>query len=145
MKTTALLGVCILLLSASRLAAQTDATMPTRTIITPHAYPTKIESLGAGVNSSADDFAPAVIGQGRVIYFTTTRNGNQDVFSTSLSGSRWSGAASVGTAIVRRRSSVGIAAYPFRRLKSSRASRAAKRAFVRRYRGPSRRGSCMKR
>lgn len=99
MKTLAFFGVCILLLSASPLVAQTDGTTPTRTIITPREYPTKVESLGAGVNSSADDFAPALIGQGRVLYFTTTRNGQQDVFSASKSGTRWSGAASVGTSL----------------------------------------------
>ncbi len=112
MKTFACLSVCVLLLSTMPLAAQTDVPQPARTIITPTQYPTVVESLGAAVNSPQDDFAPAVIGGGRVLYFTTTRNGNQDVYSTSKGDAQWSRAASVGNALNSRADEGGTAITP---------------------------------
>ncbi len=60
-----------------------------RTIITPPNHAVSISNLGAGVNSTDDDFAPMVLGNGRVLYFTSNRTGDQDIYSTAASRTGW--------------------------------------------------------
>ena len=81
----AMLFLPALFLSAP-LMAQDEA--PVRPAITPERYDVSIRSVSP-VNSSDDDFAPMLLGSGRVMYFTTNRNGDQDIFSAIQGGSNW--------------------------------------------------------
>ncbi|MCZ7555231.1 MAG: OmpA family protein [Bacteroidia bacterium] len=58
---------------------------PPRQMITPERYDVTIRPVSGALNSSDDDFSPMIIGSGRVMYFTSTRNGSQDIF-TAIAG-----------------------------------------------------------
>ena len=90
--------LCSIVLLFSTLVAQ-EQTKVQRQIITPKNYPVSIANLGSNVNSSADDFSPMVLGNGRVLYFTSTRGGDQDIYSVLASSGGWSSLTSAGTAL----------------------------------------------
>ena len=73
--------------------------LPPRQIITPKAYPVSVTNLGATINSSDDDFAPYVLGNGRIMYFTSNRDGDQNVYRALLSGGNWEQATNIGTVL----------------------------------------------
>jgi len=79
--------LCALLLSPIFIQAQDQA--PARRIITPERFGVNISSLGGAMNSSGDDFAPMMLGNGRVMYFTSNRDGSQAIYSAVGSGSTW--------------------------------------------------------
>ncbi len=82
----------ILLLS---LPAWAQDEKPIRPSITPEAYDVSIRALSA-LNSSANDFAPLLLGNGRVMYFTSDRDGDQNIYSAVQGGSNWEQAQEAG-------------------------------------------------
>ena len=77
-----------LLLLTMTVQAQDDE-KPRRPAITPEQYDVTIRSLGSDVNSSDDDFAPLLLGSGKVLYFTSNRNGDQDIYSAVQGYDGW--------------------------------------------------------
>ena len=62
---------------------------PQRPTITPQNYEVTIRSLGGDLNSSDDDFAPLLLGNGKVLYFTSNRGGDQDIYSAVMGYNDW--------------------------------------------------------
>ena len=92
---------CLLLLAAalhSTSFAQTES-IKNRQIITPKSYPVSITNMGEGINSSKDDFSPLVLGNGRVIYFTSNREGDQNIYSAVSSGYTWGEPVNIGPSL----------------------------------------------
>lgn len=76
-----------------------DKDQPKRQIITPKNYPVSIANLGPNINSSSDDFSPMVLGNGRILYFTSSRDGNQDIYSTVATSAGWANVTSAGSSL----------------------------------------------
>ncbi len=92
---TALAVLFLSLLSlSSRLNAQDDK--PPRLIITPERYEVTVRSVGDALNTSDDDFAPLILGSGRVMYFTSNRDGDQDIFTAVAGYNGWEGVQKLG-------------------------------------------------
>ncbi len=85
-KNLALVLLSILVLT-SALNAQMER--PPRQIITPERFNVTIKTVPGELNSSDDDFSPLLLGSGRVMYFTSSRNGNHDIFSTVAGYNGW--------------------------------------------------------
>src|SRR5512133_2650886 len=67
-------------------------------------FPVQITNLGAAVNSSEDDFAPALTANGAWLYFTSRRpspmgRGQQDFWSASRSGDFWDVPVNLGAPV----------------------------------------------
>ncbi|MCB2204388.1 OmpA family protein [bacterium] len=77
-----------LLLLATTAMAQEEM-KPQRKMITPQNYDVTVRSLGGDFNSSDDDFAPLLLGTGKVLYFTSNRNGDQDIYSAVMGQTDW--------------------------------------------------------
>jgi outer membrane protein OmpA-like peptidoglycan-associated protein len=77
-----------LLLLAMTAQAQDDIA-PQRPTITPERYEVTVRSLGEDVNSPDDDFAPLLLGTGKVLYFTSNRTGDQDIYSAVMGYKDW--------------------------------------------------------
>ncbi|MBN1447041.1 MAG: PD40 domain-containing protein [Bacteroidetes bacterium] len=86
------------LLLAMTAQAQEDQ-QPQRPVITPERYDVTIRSLGSSLNSSDDDFAPLLLGNGKVLYFTSNRNGDQDIFSAVQGSDGWEQVQAAGPAL----------------------------------------------
>lgn len=87
------------LFAISLLCAHAQEATFQRQVITPKNYPVSISNLGATVNSSSDDFSPMLLGNGRVLYLTSTRDGDQDVFSTVATSSGWGTVTTSGSTL----------------------------------------------
>lgn len=100
MKTfTYLLSLSIAIyVSAPEVFAQTEM-VEGRQIITPKNYEVSISNLGETVNSSDHDFAPLILGNGRVIFFTSTREGDQNLYSSASTPDGWGTPTNVGNII----------------------------------------------
>ncbi len=79
--------------------AQSTESIENRQIITPKTYEVTLTNLGEEVNSSDDDFSPLVLGNGRVIYFTTNRDGDQNIYSAISEGTAWKQTMNVGPSV----------------------------------------------
>ena len=55
--------------------------------------------MGTEINSSSDDFSPLVLGNGRVIYFTSNREGDQNIYSAVSAGYTWGQAVNIGPSL----------------------------------------------
>ncbi len=86
--------LAFLILCGMKLFAQDEA--PKREIITPKNYPVSVSNLGSAINSSADDFAPMILGNGRYLYFTSDRKGDHDIYSTRATAGGWSDVLAAG-------------------------------------------------
>ena len=96
MKQLSLFLLLAFVLLSSALHAQDEK--PQRPIITPDAYDVSIRAIST-LNSSDNDFAPMLLGSGRVMYFTSDRNGNQDIFSAVQGSSNWEQVQEAGPAL----------------------------------------------
>jgi outer membrane protein OmpA-like peptidoglycan-associated protein len=76
--------VLAIALFAASLSAQDR---PQRRIITLPTHQVTVKDLGPGVNSGAQDFAPSLLGNGRLLYFTSTREGSQDIYTAVANSS----------------------------------------------------------
>jgi outer membrane protein OmpA-like peptidoglycan-associated protein len=68
--------------------ANAQEVKPVRPAITPDNYDVSIRSVSA-INSSDNDFAPLLLGNGRIMYFTSDRDGDQNIYSTVQGGGNW--------------------------------------------------------
>lgn len=91
-----LVSFCVIVFCQQFISPAQERGEVQRQIITPKNYPVSISNLGSTVNSSEDDFSPMVLGNGRVLYFTSTRGGDQDIYSTIATAGGWSSISSVG-------------------------------------------------
>jgi outer membrane protein OmpA-like peptidoglycan-associated protein len=85
----------VLLLPAP-VQAQDDK--PVRPAITADAYDVSIRTQSA-INSSGNDFAPMLLGNGRVMYFTSDREGEQNIYSTIQGAGNWEQPQKAGPAL----------------------------------------------
>ncbi|MBE0645052.1 MAG: PD40 domain-containing protein [Bacteroidetes bacterium] len=85
----------VLLLS---LPAWAQDEKPVRPSITPERYDVSIRSISP-VNSSDNDFAPLLLGNGRVMYFTSDRDGDQNIYSAVQGAGNWEQVQEVGPAL----------------------------------------------
>jgi len=91
--------ICMLFfVAAIHVHAQTES-IQNRQIITPKDYPVSISNMGTTVNSSDNDFSPVILGNGRVIYFTSDRDGDQNIYSTVSTGYGWGEPVDAGKAL----------------------------------------------
>jgi outer membrane protein OmpA-like peptidoglycan-associated protein len=79
---------CAMMLFASAAFAQTES-LPNRQKITPREYPVSVTNLGNTVNTSDEDFAPLVLGNGRLMYFTSDQDGKQDIYTALSQAGTW--------------------------------------------------------
>lgn len=108
------ISVSILLLSTLALGPVTQAQegRPPRQIITPQQHDVTIRALQGEINSSDDDFGPVILGNGRVLYFTSDRDGNQDVY-TAISGyDKWEQIQKLGPPVNTDTDEGGVAVTP---------------------------------
>ncbi|MAT40033.1 MAG: hypothetical protein CL946_10565 [Ectothiorhodospiraceae bacterium] len=105
--------ICILLSTLTySLYAQNEDGMPTRRIISPESHSITVRNLGPNINSPADDFSPVVLSGGRVMYFTSDRTGNHDIYSAVEQGTNWSQPADVGSGLNTGNHEGGVAITP---------------------------------
>ena len=97
MKTLILLPLAFVLAAATAFA-QTES-IKDRQFITPKNYPISITNMGEGINTSYDDFSPLVLGNGRVMYFTSNREGDQNIYTAVSSGYTWTQVMNVGPSL----------------------------------------------
>lgn len=88
-------AVLLVLLPGARAVSQTES-IKNRQKVTLTEHPVTITNLGSNVNSSDNDFGPVITGTGRVLFFTSDRDGSQDIFTSVSSATGWSAPASVG-------------------------------------------------
>jgi outer membrane protein OmpA-like peptidoglycan-associated protein len=88
--------LCVFIVSMTR--AQ-EKTVPTRQLVNVQAFNVTVSNLGKDINSSDDDFAPFLMGNGHFMFLTSTRTGNQNVFTTSYSGTAWDSPVEIGPTI----------------------------------------------
>ncbi|MDH7516123.1 MAG: OmpA family protein [Bacteroidota bacterium] len=97
MRYTIRFSTLSIFLAMSILQAFAQNETPTsRSIITPKRYDVTVTNPGRGINSPDDDFAPLVLANGRVIYFTTDRDGDQNIYSAVSGGAAWGKPVNVG-------------------------------------------------
>lgn len=104
--TTLLLPVLLLTLPA--IAQEPTSERP---IITPEQYDVSIRVQSA-LNSSANDFAPTLQGNGRIMYFTSDRDGSQNIFSSVQGSGNWEQVREVGPALNTSRDEGGVSITP---------------------------------
>ncbi|MFZ1730631.1 MAG: OmpA family protein [Bacteroidota bacterium] len=71
---------------------------PVRPSLTPENYDVSIRSLST-MNSSDNDFAPLLLGNGRVMYFTSDRDGDQNIYSAIQGTGNWDQAQEAGPSL----------------------------------------------
>jgi outer membrane protein OmpA-like peptidoglycan-associated protein len=96
--TTLLLAACLAVVCSLDAIAQTEM-LPNRQTITPRDYPVAVSNLGAVINSSSEDFAPVVLGNGRILYYTSDRDGKQDPYTAVAQAGTWGQAMKMGEGI----------------------------------------------
>ncbi len=79
-------------------SAQAQEDAPRRPVISPKNYEVSVRSIGGDLNSSDDDFAPLLLGNGRVLYFTSNRGGDQDIYSAVQGYNDWEQIQAAGPA-----------------------------------------------
>jgi outer membrane protein OmpA-like peptidoglycan-associated protein len=79
------------------LFAQQDK--PQRQIITPDRYEVTIRPVGGDINSSRDDFGPVVLGDGKTLYFTSNREGRQNIYSAIAGYQDWEQVQKLGAPV----------------------------------------------
>ncbi len=92
------LAVAALFLAGAAATSQ-DLPKAQRKTITPAARQVRVTNMGQQLNSYADDFAPVMMGNGKVMYFTSGRSGAQDIFSAVSQGGSWSEPLALGSGV----------------------------------------------
>ncbi len=95
---TLLFAATVIILSASIISQSyaQEKIKPQRQIVTVSSYNVTVSNLGKGINSSSDDFGPLLLGNGRVLYLTSTRDGSQSIYSSINGNSGWEMPADAG-------------------------------------------------
>ncbi|MBR9974927.1 MAG: PD40 domain-containing protein [Bacteroidetes bacterium] len=78
--------LCLAMFLAPALRAQDEK--PLRPVIIPDSYDISIRSVSP-LNSSDNDFAPMLLGNGRIMYFTSDREGDQNIYTAMQGGGNW--------------------------------------------------------
>ncbi|MFA6233804.1 MAG: OmpA family protein [Bacteroidota bacterium] len=98
MKQLARIVALVLPVLLLTLSAWAQDEKPIRPSITPEPYDVSIRALST-LNTSDNDFAPLLLGNGRVMYFTSDRNGDQNIFSAVQGSGNWEQAQEAGPSL----------------------------------------------
>lgn len=88
MKHITRFALCLLPLLLIAMTVHAQDEKPVRPTITPDAYDVSIRSVSP-LNSSDNDFAPLLLGNGRMLYFTSDRDGDQNIYSAVQGAGNW--------------------------------------------------------